>query len=241
MAASKSKNGQPGKIAGPQNSPPKKESADLLRELETLQQVLDDAAGDHIEHGSVPVLDPKADEIPVLDDLFTQDDIPVLKPVKNTPAPETVASRPAAQDEPANTIAPDKVADAIARAMPQNTPQAPLDDLFGDMDIIGAEEDVPAPAVAQPATRVSANPFLPQAVLDRLQTERAAAQQSAEEAHRTMQRVQDRKQEDAKAALSNIGRQLTAEQKTALIDQLVEEMLPQLAERLKDKLRQSLK
>lgn len=81
------------------------------------------------------------------------------------------------------------------------------------------------------------NPFLPKAMLERLTQEREAAQHSAEEAHRTMQRVMERKQEQARQALTGFGRDLTNEQKDALISQIVDEMLPQIADRLRDKLK----
>lgn len=83
---------------------------------------------------------------------------------------------------------------------------------------------------------VKENPFLPKAVLERLSQERLAAQQSAEEAHRTMQRVNEQKQQKARSILSDVGKQLTQEQKDALVQQLVDEMLPQIANRLKEKL-----
>lgn len=80
------------------------------------------------------------------------------------------------------------------------------------------------------------NPFLPKAVLERLAQERLAAQHSAEEAHRTMQRVNEQKQNRARDILNDMGKQLTTEQKDELIRQLADEMLPQIAERLKEKL-----
>ena len=254
MAAAKNTDGQQGlptNIAGGTST---EEPADLLRELETLQRVLDDATGDNPDYANIPVLEPLSDDIPVLDELF-QDDIPVLKPVSVAKPVASAASaapqHPLAQpDQPvATTFAPDKIADAIAQARPDATADGTLEDLFGAAP--DEYEDIGAPEVAHEVvppelppiatTKISSNPFLPQAVLDRLQTERMAAQQSAEEAHRTMQRVLDKKQQDARNTLSEIGRQLSPAQKEAMIEQLVEEMLPQIAQRLKDKLRQSLK
>lgn len=81
------------------------------------------------------------------------------------------------------------------------------------------------------------NPFLPKAMIDRLTHERMAAQSSAEEAHRTMQLVMDRKQQQARQTLTGIGKELSGEQKDALISELVDEMLPQIAERLRHKLK----
>lgn len=92
-------------------------------------------------------------------------------------------------------------------------------------------------AIHAPATKKTENPFLPQAVLDRLTQERLAAQQSAEEAHRTMQRVNEQKQQRARNVLGDVGKSLTAQQKDQLINQMVEEMLPQIADRLRDKLK----
>lgn len=80
------------------------------------------------------------------------------------------------------------------------------------------------------------NPFLPRSVLERLAQERVAAQHSAEEAHRTMQRINQQRQQQASNLLSGIGKQLTREQKDALVQQMVDEMLPQIAERLKERL-----
>lgn len=94
-------------------------------------------------------------------------------------------------------------------------------------DIEQIQEELPA---------IKENPFLPKAVLERLTQERLAAQHSAEEAHRTMQRVNEQKQQKARSILSDVGKQLTQEQKDALVQQLVDEMLPQIANRLKEKL-----
>lgn len=125
-----------------------------------------------------------------------------------------------------------------------------LQDLFEDQDNIpildepfahdttfhAATEKTVASAVSTNAVKPE-NPFLPRAMIDRLTHERIAAQHSAEEAHRTMQQVMDRKQQQARQALTNIGKSLTAEQKDALITDLVDEMLPQIAERLRHKLK----
>ena len=101
-------------------------------------------------------------------------------------------------------------------------------------------ESKPAPvqtaATAEPARKIE-NPFLPQSVLDRLNHEREAAQHSAEEAHRTMLRITEQKHQSARSALSGLGKELSREQKDAIIDQLVNEMLPQIADRLREKLR----
>ena len=83
----------------------------------------------------------------------------------------------------------------------------------------------------------TANPFLPQAVLDRLTRERLAAQHSAEEAHRTMQRVNQRMdQKNAEAAAS-----LTDHARDKLIEEMIQEMIPHIQARLRERLRQMLK
>src|SRR5690606_35902243 len=72
--------------------------ANLLRELETLQRVLDGAADDQIElEKRIPVLDP-LDDIPLLDDLIKHPDMPALKAVRSEPAarPATPAAQPTA-------------------------------------------------------------------------------------------------------------------------------------------------
>ncbi|MCD8530685.1 MAG: hypothetical protein LRY66_04850, partial [Saccharospirillaceae bacterium] len=64
------------------------EPGNLLRELENLQRVLDDAASDQVDHGrNIPILDP-VDDIPLLDELFSDNDIPVLKAVSARPGPQ---------------------------------------------------------------------------------------------------------------------------------------------------------
>lgn len=189
----------------------------LLRELETLQRVLDGAAGEQVELDKlIPVLDPLED-IPVLDELFANDDIPVLKAV---PRPAPAAPKPAPDNAPVPPVITERHSPASISRVLQQVQQAQ-----------SRTETNPAPA------RISGNPFLPQSVLDRLTQEREAAQHSAEEAHRTMQKVMEQKQQRASTALTGMGKTLTAEQKDALINQLVDEMLPQIAERLRDKLR----
>lgn len=112
-------------------------------------------------------------------------------------------------------------------------------DNSADQDIPILDEQIEtAPALnAGSPTKKMENPFLPQAVLDRLTQERLAAQQSAEEAHRTMQRVNEQKQQRARNVLGDVGKNLTTQQKDQLINQMVEEMLPQIAQRLRDKLK----
>ncbi len=110
-----------------------------------------------------------------------------------------------------------------------------LQNLFEDQDNIPILDD-PFQASVITSSK-SENPFLPKAMIDRLNIERKAAQESAEEAHRTMQRVMDRKQEQARQTLNGIGSGLSNLQKDALIKELVDEMLPQIAQRLRDRLK----
>ena len=199
--------------------------ANLLRELETLQRVLDGAADDQIElEKRIPVLDP-LDDIPLLDDLIQHPDIPVLRAVRSEPAarPATPAAQPTDAAGTARFSAANisRVLQQSQQLSQQPAPQPPA----------------PNPLAAATAPRTSGNPFLPQSVLDRLNHEREAAQHSAEEAQRTMQKVLEQKQQRAHAALSGMdSRRLSAEQKEALVEQLVQEMLPQITQRLRDKL-----
>ncbi len=225
--------------------------ADLLRELETLQRVLDDAAGDHVTgDGRIPVLEPM-DDIPVLNDLFSAGDTPVLKPVQRSrPQDSVVVALPgmekalsdSAEPEPPLITETAAMADEVPAAADAAAPPAEANELpvIGETEAGPAVIAVPQPAPPAAPQRTSGNPFLPQSVLDRLTQEREAAQHSAEEAHRTMQKVMEQKQERARKTLNDIGRQLSMAEKEALISQLVDEMLPQLAERLREKLRKNL-
>ncbi len=112
-----------------------------------------------------------------------------------------------------------------------------LQNLFEDQDNIPIlDEPFQVTAITSAGAKPE-NPFLPKAMIERLNVERKAAQHSAEEAHRTMQRVMDRKQEQARQALDGIGSGLSNLQKDALIKELVDEMLPQIAQRLRDRLK----
>lgn len=82
------------------------------------------------------------------------------------------------------------------------------------------------------SVKTSSNPFLPQSVLDKLSRERVAAQQSAEEAHKTMQRVAEQKE----TRLQDQLQQLNHDQKQAVVESLVEEIMPQIKARLHEKL-----
>lgn len=236
------------------------EPGNLLRELENLQRVLDDAASDQVDHGrNIPILDP-VDDIPLLDELFSDNDIPVLKAVSARPGlqplqpmatgnhaeaagsahrepagdtPQAVSARPVLRAQPLPDVVIKRPQGNIP-AQPAQVSAAPL--ATGKDDVA----DSTTATTTAPA-RASANPFLPQAILDRLTREREAAQHSAQEAHRTMQKVMEQKQARAsEQAVQQHMQQLTKLQKEQLIDQLVAEMLPQLTERLREKLREKL-
>lgn len=247
------------------------EPGNLLRELENLQRVLDDAASDQVDHGrNIPTLDP-VDDIPLLSELFSENDIPVLKavtakaaavPLQPTADNRRAETKPAEAKQTEDKTTDNKPQPASARPVlrAQPLPDVVIQRPHGDQPaqraqvsaapvatattntepaatdaLLAAAELTPAPA------RVSANPFLPQAILDRLTQEREAAQHSAQEAHRTMQKVMEQKQARAsEQAVQQHMQQLTKLQKEHLIDQLVAEMLPQLTERLREKLREKL-
>ncbi len=181
-------------------SRPKDTPTNLLRELENLQKVLDGFSDDSFD-ATIPILEPIADDIPVLNEFFEDKKVNALKAVAkaSVPAPAPTATTPKARTEP-----------------PVNIPT------------LGANQMIHKP---------SGNPFLPQSMLDKLTVEREAAQHSAEEAHRTMQKVMEQKQQRAQTGLAGLGKELSNAQKDKLITQMVEEMLPQIAERLRDKLK----
>lgn len=205
--------------------------ANLLRELETLQRVLDGAADDQIElEKRIPVLDP-LDDIPLLDDLIQHPDMPALKAVRSEPA----ARPPAPAAQPTATTSPARFSAANISRVLQQSQQLSQQPVQQPQPV--RQPPAPKPLAAATAPRTSGNPFLPQSVLDRLTQEREAAQHSAEEAQRTMQKVMEQKQQRAHAALSGMdSSRLSAEQKEALVEQLVQEMLPQITQRLRDKL-----
>ncbi|MCA6065337.1 hypothetical protein [Thalassolituus marinus] len=213
------------------------EPTDLLRELENLQRVLDDAAG---EHGAdIPVLEPM-DDIPVLDDLFNADEVPTLRAV-NAAVSNVTPLRP---QTPAVEAEPTADADTALEEAPQLKEAEAVVDTDLAVPAIAetpAEPVSPAVSTQAPKASISANPFLPQSVLDRLAQEREAAQHSAEEAHRTMQRVMEQKQQRAQTGISDLGNRLSPAQKERMIEQLVAEMLPEITEKLKDRLRNMLR
>lgn len=152
-------------------------------------------------------------KIPTLEPI---DDIPVLNELfdgKNTGPLKSVAKAPA--ENATSKATPIKA--AVQQAKPNDK----------------------IPVLRQLAEKngQSGNPFLPQAVLDKLNHEREAAQHSAEEAHRTMQKVMEQKQQRAQSNLTGVGKEFSDAQKDLLINQLVDEMLPQIAQRLRDKLK----
>lgn len=206
------------------------EPTDLLRELENLQRVLDDAAGEHGDE--IPVLEP-IDDIPLLDDRLNVDDVPTLRAVQASASNVTPLHPLPADTEPSQSEADEMTATADNAACEADTVTTPEP----------IAEATVEPVVKTTATRasLSANPFLPQSVLDRLAQEREAAQHSAEEAHRTMQRVMEQKQQRAQAGISDLSSHLSQAQKERMIEQLVAEMLPEITEKLKDRLRNMLR
>jgi len=139
----------------------------LLNELETLQRVLDDAASDQVDH-TIPTLEPLED-IPVLDDLFAHSDEPSLQPEPPILSAEPPALRAVPTPKKTATQSPGVQSSATQSPV---TPQSPV-----------------ANPAASAARVTSGNPFLPQAILDRLAHEREAAQYSAEQAQATMAKI----------------------------------------------------
>lgn len=121
----------------------------------------------------------------------------------------------------------------LGHELPDNIPV--LNDLIEETDVVTAPTMQVTPAIE--AKPKSTNPFLPDEVIRKLTRERLAAQYSVEEANRTMQAVHEQKQIRAQNTLTEIGKTLDQEQKDQLINQMVEEMLPQIADRLKVKLK----
>ncbi|MFC3680203.1 hypothetical protein [Bacterioplanoides pacificum] len=206
---------------------------DLLDELETLQRVLDDAASDQVDRDqSAPSLDPlelgSLENIPVLDELFGEPDKPAASDKQQRPGLRAVPDAPAPSDD-----------------NPAPGEQHPLAGLTA----------ASTPSVA----RVSGNPFLPQAILDKLAHEREAAQYSAEQAQATMAKIMgsavddpftfddlsdDEPEISADAPLAEpaplASQAISDRHKAAIINELVEEMLPQIEARLRQLLADKL-
>jgi len=269
----------------------KKESRNLLDELETLQQVLDDAAGEQVDLERALTQLNTVDEVPVLSDLHAEPESTApLKPVSGTkPAAAMTPLRPVskAPNHPLDLrpqprqLSPSEALDALHKqidSLPEEQrlgedwfgkraateaqalaeTQAPaetvtLDDILGEADSgtpaapdTQASDTKTQDSAAQKTTSTptpnaadgnAANPFLPQSVIDRLTHERLAAQHSAEEAHRTMQRATqriDKQNTEAAAALDDKARD-------KLIEEMIQEMIPHIQARLRERLRQMLK
>ena len=321
---------------------------ELLDELETLQKVLDDAAGEQIDFERVLTKLNTVDEVPVLSDLFNSEEPPILRPVKKTGRPHLSAVKTTEPAPQKQTISRDVLEflrqEMLRKGMDDNSLETLMDitghqpeenkphlgnqtvqdivdqnnddddvptlteeETFNELDamldeeipmaddVIGAIDGLdniydefsteqwqqtgtddafglnalsehinrvsaagtatttmasnpevastPAPAsepkAATPepaAVRNSGNPFLPQAVLDKLTSERLAAQHSAEEAHRTMQRVMEKKiQKDAESIA-----QLNSNDHEQIVDELITELTPLIQARLREKLRSIL-
>lgn len=320
-----------------------KDSRSILDELETLQRVLDDAAGEQIDLNRALTQLNTVDDIPVLSDLFSREEPPILKAVPpsqgnkvtalNTPRYPKQSSSPIPVQLPVQPQSPNDVLEALHQEMmrkaaahalgqheeddagyleemilshfkeslapepatarapspaatkshmenraatkPENQPPASHLKPVSVASSTGSSPTAQQPtanttlkAASQPATsttanttskaasqpaastaaaetassipavapRISSNPFLPQDVLDRLTTERLAAQHSAEEAHRTMQRVMQKQQQRESEAVTR----LTHEDKNQLINAIVDELTPIIQIRLREKLRHML-
>lgn len=182
---------------------------ELLTELETLQRVLDGAID---TDKNLPVLDP-IDDIPILDDLFSEE---TLDPVQQNQ--DNIKKREASSKQ-----------ETILKAVP-------------------APEGTSRPK-HMPDTKQD-NPFLPQSILQRLAHEREAAQISAAQAQQTIQKIVDSRHqtnepsidEELLSALISATQtdqksiQLGDRQKAHLIDEVVNEVLPDVEKRLRDKI-----
>ncbi|GGY34635.1 hypothetical protein GCM10011297_04620 [Bacterioplanes sanyensis] len=236
------------------------ESRHLLDELQRLQQVLDsnnsDDAGDF-----------GADDIPLLDDVLDADiaDIadselqpseplakaPVISLNRGQPA-SIEAARPAEPVQEQAKQAPAKP-EAVKPEATKSEPSQPLSaaDLLGlgegssGPDIIDMLDQMDDGATDQAAGigRQGGNPFLPASILERLATERAAAEADAQQANVTLSSHQRRHTQREPSPnhdlLSDIPR-LSEQQKQALLDDLVEEMLPTLRYKLRQRLKDLL-
>ncbi len=269
----------------------KKESRNIVDELETLQQVLDDAAGEKVNLERALTQLNTVDDVPLLSDLFGEtlpEPDAVLRPItggKTAAISALKPSQPSSPDGPLDLspqpqqLTPAEALDAIQNqidALPadQRTGEdwfEPVESHEADLSLVtpiraATTPDTPSSETAPDATteeastpsaehqspeqrptessasvdaepKLSANPFLPQAVLDRLTRERLAAQHSAEEAHRTMQRVSQRNDQQSADAIAT----LDDVTKNQLIDDLIEEITPHIQSRLREKLRHMLK
>ncbi|WP_419810609.1 hypothetical protein [Bacterioplanoides sp.] len=229
---------------------------DLLDELETLQQVLDDAASDQVNQDKlIPTLDPMTD-IPVLDDLFGIDENADLtlpdELTSNDLSSDSLSSEPSPlQASPLSAVPPagnplEKPAlRAVSAAQPTALqsappaePQSPIPDNFSRSSV-----SIPADSLK---SSPSSNPFLPKAILEKLAQEREAAQYSAEQAQATMAKIMSNAPEEPfrfdheKTKASTDSNGISSLEKAALIDELVKEMLPEIEARLRKALHEKL-
>ncbi len=236
------------------------ESRHLLDELQRLQQVLDN-------NNNEDAGDFGADDIPLLDDVLDADmaDIadselqpseplakaPVISLNRGQPA-STEAARPAEPEQMQAKQAPAK-SEPVKPEPIKPEPSQPLSaaDLLGlgegssGPDIIDMLDQMDDGASDQAAGigRQGGNPFLPASILERLATERAAAEADAQQANVTLSSHQRRHTQHEPSPnhdlLSDIPR-LSEQQKQALLDDLVEEMLPTLRYKLRQRLKDLL-
>lgn len=170
---------------------------------------------------------------------------------ESAPQEATPEERPSDVQE--DLIAP--ILDAIVEQTPPHDPEQELL-IHDDMDeeaieplaesltneAISGTEEFTAPDTS--LEKATANPFLPQAVLEKLARERQAAQADAEQAHATIMNSsfshqQKLLKEQAEAA-AGAQPQLTPLVKQAIIDQLIDEMMPALERRLRAILEEKL-
>ncbi|ASP40120.1 hypothetical protein CHH28_16200 [Bacterioplanes sanyensis] len=269
-------------------------SRSLLDELQMLQQVLDDAAGE--TEGSTEF---NVDDIPLLDDVFDDPDTPTVsddsKPDSTTNAqaePMISLAKPATASTQASN-APDSTAPTPVTAAPQAskpafvlaaekqaarqqsdvsnvantpvdtptasnkvTPLVPAKDstassepLLSAADLLGLNDDNDSPDIIDMLDQLgdsdapaedNSNPFLPASILERLAQERAAAQADSHEANMALSQPNKRPPPPDNHDLLDDIPHLTEQQKQALLDDLVEELLPTLRYKLRQRLKDLL-
>ncbi|WP_221798861.1 hypothetical protein [Oceanobacter mangrovi] len=217
----------------------------------------DDDSSDQTDDDLITLLDEALpeDEIPLIDttidstsdDAIDADEAPDIANENETAAEPATENNHTASQQPGQqpaTVKEPAPQQTNARADAVQTAARP-DSFYAAIDSKAYQPATPAQATSHavdlgsgmiptpPVSRPSNNPFLPQSVLDRLTSERLAAQHSAEEAHRTMQRVMEQKQQKDAAALA----QLDTLEKEKLVEDLINELTPTIQARLRERLR----
>lgn len=139
--------------------------------------------------------------------------------------------------------APNKIPTA-SQTTPQQTEQ---ESVKREGSVAEASVEAPIGANNSMPAGISNNPFLPQSVLDRLAHERKAAQFSAEQAQQSIAKITTPQVTSSKVSgieESNTHETETAaiteQQKANIIDQLVQDMLPEIEDRLRKALHDKL-